>query len=529
MTKVQLGFVDPTGEPYFLPIHHTGITGMSDLSGKTTAAEARFRRAAAISKRKILVFLTKRGEKTFLDANRVQPYYKERADWEYIRGLLEAAWHERLKFETPWLYDICRKPHHAKDLEEVFDRLGEVINNPKQTLIKVKDFDIKIFTSLYAYMEKIIPALKAARTKLTDHFELKPGMNVMDLTPWYQQEAFQMIIIRSCMDHILEKENDIDVGLPEAWKMLPQGRNTPVKLVFEKFIREGATNGNFLLIDAQDLGGVDKVPLRQVSLWIIGKMMQADEVQRLLEQIPGAKIKSEDIQTLELGHFYVVNGIDNTVAKIYVWPWGIPEDLARSVAKGNVRPETVKELLLEQRKAELLKQSKGDGVYGFLELKNELSSLHQAVERNEERRVEVTKVQKQDIDDLKKRMNSMEVVLEQTIPALQKMRLEGQPLEDNLTLVQVKKNVKIAPIELDFKLTTETAAGKIMWLAKEGFFEEWHSQTEIEHELVNKHAWAMPRITLFKALEKLVTDGYLGKMQGRPAKFKLSDMVNMVE
>jgi len=52
------------------------------------------------------------------------------------------------------------------------------------------------------------------------------------------------------------------------------GNNVVVALP-EKFIGEGASNGNFLILDAQDLGGVDKTHLRNVSLLVIGKMMEA--------------------------------------------------------------------------------------------------------------------------------------------------------------------------------------------------------------------------------------------------------------
>jgi len=382
--QVILGHMS-TGEPYYLPIHHTGILGMSNLSGKSTTGEAILRRLPGRDVR-CLVFLTKRGEKTFVGATQIMPYYRERADWKYVRTLLEAAWREKLKFETPWIYRICKGPPPTKDLKEVRQRLGRAV-----AVEKMKDFDRNIYTLLIAYIDEVLPVLEDARESLTDTLTLKPGINVMDLTHWYQHEAFQMLIIRACMEEILAHYNDIIIVLPEAWKMLPQGRNTPVKIFFEKFIREGATNNNFLLIDAQDLGGVDKEPLRQVSLWLIGKMMQMDEVKRLLEQIPGAralKITAEDIQTLKLGHFIVVNGIANTVTKVYVWPHDVPENVSIEVARGIRTPESVRDEFLKRKIVE-----DEDIVYKELyeKVKKERDDMVQELEelkKNVEKRVE---------------------------------------------------------------------------------------------------------------------------------------------
>ena len=105
--QVLLGFTVPEGEPFYIPIAHTVFTGMT-TSGKTTAAEATLNRAP--KSYKSLVFLTKRGEKTFRTAQHyIQPFYREKFDWEYVRSLLEATMKERLKFETPWIIRISKQ------------------------------------------------------------------------------------------------------------------------------------------------------------------------------------------------------------------------------------------------------------------------------------------------------------------------------------------------------------------------------------------------------------------------------------
>lgn len=351
---ILLGHKVPSGERFYIPLGHTVFTGMTALAGKTTGVKAiahRLPQTSADRPFKILVFLTKRGEKVFADtnnANVVVPFYRERFDWEYVRGLLEATWHERLKFETPWIIRICKMAAHelrgredlapGEGLRVVRQLLGKVLSSEK-----LRDFDRNIYTTLAAYMDKVLPTLEGAQQQFADQLKLLPGINVMDLIGWYTHEEVQMLVIRSCMEEILKSGNNVIVALPEAWKMLPQGRNTPVKLFFEKFIREGATNGCYLIIDAQDLGGVDKTPLRQVSVWIMGRMQEANEVERLLKQTLGLAVPVATIQTLPLGHFLVACG--DVVEKVYVWPHGVAEEMSVDVAKGLLKPEIVQERL----------------------------------------------------------------------------------------------------------------------------------------------------------------------------------------
>lgn len=254
MPEVLLGFTVPKGEPFHVNRAHTVITGTTNISGKTTAVEAILQR----SKVRSLVFLTKRGEKTFQNANTIPPYYYERFDWRYLRSLLESTMHEKLKFETPWIIKISkqaevelktqlkdRKPAIGEGLRMVRKLLGSAMQNER-----LRDIDRNMYTLLAAYLDIVLPILESARMVFVDTLKLQPGINVMDLTEWYSHEEVQMLVIRSCMEQILEHENNITVALPESWKLLPQGRNTPVKLYFEKFIREGATNDNYLIIDS---------------------------------------------------------------------------------------------------------------------------------------------------------------------------------------------------------------------------------------------------------------------------------------
>jgi len=73
---ILLGFEVGTGLPVSIPLHHSAIFGMTQLSGKTTALEALITRSGL----KAIAFITKRGEAGFSQCHTVPPYYKPRAD-----------------------------------------------------------------------------------------------------------------------------------------------------------------------------------------------------------------------------------------------------------------------------------------------------------------------------------------------------------------------------------------------------------------------------------------------------------------
>jgi len=124
-------------------------------------------------------------------------------------------------------------------------------------------------------LDLILPQLQFANFSRT--LDLQKGqINIMDLERF--SEEIQSLVIRSVLETVLKDYKDTVVVMPEAWKFSPQGRGNPCKLATAQFIRQGATNGNYLMIDAQDMAGVDKQPLKQVSTWIMGLQMERKEM-----------------------------------------------------------------------------------------------------------------------------------------------------------------------------------------------------------------------------------------------------------
>jgi hypothetical protein len=314
---VHLGYEVGSGAPVSIPLRHLVITGQTQEAGKTTALEALVDRA----KVKAVAFVTKRGEGSFADARTIRPYFREQADWQFVASILEASRGEKLKFERSW---IIRASKGAKTLADVQHNVRKLMDSAKRGM------DADVYLVLDAYLDAVVPQIE--RVRWAERVDLAPGVNAMDLTALNVE--MQHLVIRSTIDWVLNHEEDTVVVVPEAWKFIPQGRGTPVKLGAEAYIRQAAGLRNYLWLDSQDIAGVEKMILKSVPVWILGVQRESNEVKRTLAQIPAGikKPKPEAVATLGLGEFYACWG--SHITKVYAQPaWMVPLK-AQAIAQG---------------------------------------------------------------------------------------------------------------------------------------------------------------------------------------------------
>jgi len=319
---LHLGFEVGTGNPVEIPIRHMVVTGQSQEAGKTTTLEALISRSLLPA----VAFITKRGEQSFSVGHRLQPYFRERADWQFVSSVLEATMRERLKFERAW---IIRASKGAKTL-------ADVRKNVKSLMFTAKGLSADVYLTLDSYLEIVVPRVESIQFAKT--LDLKPGLNILDLS---DRERFpselQALVMRSVLEAIYEQADGTITIIPEAWEFIPQGRGSPVKLSAVELIRKGAGLRNYVWLDSQDIGGVDKELLRSCPVWLLGVQREANEISRTLDNIPAgiAKPKPADIATLERGQFFACWG--KHVIKTYVQPAWLNEEDARGIATGAVQ------------------------------------------------------------------------------------------------------------------------------------------------------------------------------------------------
>jgi hypothetical protein len=330
--KILLGFQVASGESVYVGVHHLAIFGMTQLSGKTTALEALISRSGL----RAIAFKTKRGEAGFTQCNLLVPYYKPRADWQFVEGLVNVALGEKVKYEPGMRYAIMKVCRGRKDLREIRQAALDMAKESRREFMK------SVYEKLAAYLDIVVPELE--KWRFSEQLELKEGVNVMDLSGMCLET--QHLVIASTIEYAFSFLDHVVVIIPEAWETIPQGKMTPVKWVAQQFIRKGAAIGNYLWLDSQDIAGIDKTPLRQCDNWLMGRMKEAHEVERILKQLLGLKVPKEDIQTLPVGHFYAAIG--NEVKKVYVLPAGVPEDVGRRVAQAELSSEYVRDNFLKK-------------------------------------------------------------------------------------------------------------------------------------------------------------------------------------
>ena len=328
--KIKLGYEIGTGNEITIPVSHLIVTGLSQKSGKTTTLESLITR----SKKRAVVFRTKIGEKSFLSGTIIPPYFKDQSDWQFVESLINAVMNEKIhRDERASIIKLAKQTNGSSLLDfkkKVDQRLAE----------KIGKWEENTLTNLQAYLELVLPKLQSITFSNT--LELTDGLNIIDLERFSRDDEVQSLIIRSVLEEILYNFKDVIVVIPEAWKFIPQGKGNPCKSMVEEFIRQGATRNNFIWIDSQDIAGVDKIPLKQISEWILGYQSEINEVKHTIDQLPLPKIKKptpDAIMSLGQGRFFYASR--DLTTEVYVQPFWLDDEKSIDIAKGKLRVEDI--------------------------------------------------------------------------------------------------------------------------------------------------------------------------------------------
>lgn len=350
--QILLGYEIKTGKEVYIEPSHLIVTGLTKKAGKTTTLESMIKRSG----RRAIVFRTKIGEKSFLSGTMIPPYFKDKSDWQFIEGLVEATIKEKMRsWERAKIIQLCKQTG-GNSLLDFKKKVDERLLQPK-----LNNFEKDILTNLQAYLELVLPKLQSIN--FSNKLELVEGLNIIDLERFSRDIEVQSLIIRSVVEEVLYKFKDVIVVIPEFWKFSPQDRGNPCKAIIEEFVRQGATNDNYIWIDSQDMTGVDKQPLKQVSEWILGYQSEENEVKKTLAQIPlskKSKPKPEDIMNLGTGVFYLATRERTT--KVYILPFWLDESRGKKIALGKLKigdldvPETITPFKIAIKQSETITQ-----------------------------------------------------------------------------------------------------------------------------------------------------------------------------
>jgi hypothetical protein len=399
---IKLGYEVGTGKPVYIPgDRHIGITGQTQRSGKTTTIEGIISRSSGCA----LAFICKRGESSFrMQSAQVPPFFQdplkiadpELAPWQYVVAILEAKTKTPMFIHRRFIMHLCeahankykygpaltaKERRAGKKREQTvipgWERpksLRDVYENASKAIAQeASDFGKGMYYELQQFLKITLPEIESiqranekgliARARqfinpkndpLSVHIgelHLAPGLNVMDIHKF--SEDTQSLIIAAAMREIYRHGRQVKIILPEAQRFWPQTQKTlttPVAQFGERIAREGAVLGNLIYLDSQDMAGVAKVMLRQVTVWLFGVQGEHNEIKRVLQMIPdagdGALPDRSDIMTLKKGEFFV--RYDGRLIKTYVQPGWMGDLDAQAIATGDQDVEVAGDI--ERRK-----------------------------------------------------------------------------------------------------------------------------------------------------------------------------------
>jgi len=510
---IHLGFEVGTGAPVGIPVGHMVVSGQSQQAGKTTALEALISRSGL----RAITFVTKRGEGAFAGGRRVAPYFRERADWQFIEAVLESTMRQKMRFERAWLMRACKG---ASTLAQVREHVKALQSKATRSM------DADIYMLLGEYLDLVVPLIE--RLPAAPRVDLRDGLNVMDLAAYPTE--LQALVIRSVLEWVYDHEEGVLTVVPEAWETLPENRGSPVKLAATALVRKGAALRNYLLIDSQDIAGVSKEIIRQATVWLLGVQREMNEIKRALAHIPAGikKPRAEDVAQLGRGEFFACYG--RTAVKVYVQPEWMGEEEAAAIARGE-RPVRVRGAV------------RGVGNQPIGHTTRVLARRRPPAPADTERRTTQTEEEEQMAKD-SDRTDRLEKKLDQLLdvigPALAGKRQPeavgpavaaqtGEVDEDALFERLVARLKKDAPAllrvlvirpELEVKVeraTIEvdgnTLKGRLARLIQEGWFDEPKTGHATFEEL-QRRGFRTSKPNVYRELDKLAELGFLTKEDG---------------
>lgn len=478
---IKVGYSIPDAEHVTMEHHNLAIFGLTQQSGKTTSLEAFTSRSR--SDMRFLIFRTGRGDLKFDGAHSLEYYFRERVDWRFIEGLIGAFLQEKTKTYRAQVMAAC---HGAYTLRGVYDNIVEAHGKTRSGWLN------GIYTELEHYLLEILDEL--TQVDFVPDLTLTHHISIMNLEPL--RPAIRQLVIASTVDRIMEKERNVTIVLPEARDFIPEGMATPAKYSVENLVRKGAKLQNFLWLDSQSLTGLEMDVMRHVGIWLFGRQTLDIECSRSAKAIPNNQVKAQDIQTLKLGQFYLVQG--ESVIKVYVQPAWSNEAQAIAIASGRSDVYSVShDIPVSTDGIDQPPGTSDDAI---------MTADIEALVTLEKRVTE--------LEHLVRQLTT--VVQQRTVP--QDSSDQGSASID-LTALQTHMSIHHNG-QNTRHYTTDKVQGKLMYTMATVYPDEPITETQWR-EAMKELGWNHGHGAIAKDLQHLVTSGSVVRLDGTPARYRL--------
>jgi len=518
-------FSIPSGEPVEIEPFHFAFIGQTQFSGKTTLAKRLAKWIAGLGY-KVLIWDTKETESDYEGFGEEVPVcLRETTDSFVLIGLLESMFRRRL---TPYYATLSRLSEGAKGFGDIIERAKIQEQRTKSSWAR------DAYRTLYDLLERLQG--ETAKVETVPQLQLPYPINRMVIND-FSLEAQQLIIKNSFEDLLRVYKRQTIAIVDEAFKFLPQGYSSAATRAIMNVMTQGAKTGLYGWIATQFLAVTDKDPLKACAVKFLGTQDHITEIKHTLDLIPEArgKFTADDIMKLKLGHWILVRKRPMFVGIVYSLPAGVPKDIGRKVASGELTPEYVRdnflkkkevdeELVWKEKYEELIKKVEEIRLRAYEEGQASLSK--DIVEDNKFLSDRVKELEDK-IKDYEKEIKNVTVRLKRAeedikvfrdfrgilakilpMPPVREGSEPSGPSEISVTTELPTISVKVEKKPLT--LTDKDLLGKIALIYAEGEIDDaWFTVSNMT-KMFQKHAWHKdPRTS--GALDDLVRWGFLEK------------------
>ena len=532
---VDFLFAVPSGESVGLEPFHFAIVGQTQFSGKTTLIK-RLADWAVAQGFRVLVFDTKETEADYEGFGfEVPVVLRETTDSFVLIGLLESMFRRKL---TPYYATLSRLTEAAEGFGDIIARAKDLEGRTRSSWLR------DACRVLYDLLERL--KSETSRVETVSRLKLFPGINRMCING-FSLEAQQLIVKNAFEDALRFYRRKLILVVDEAFKFLPEKYSSAATKAIMNVITQGAKTCLYVWIATQFLAVTSKDPLKACAVKFLGTQDHITEVKHTLDLIPEARSKfsAGEIMKLKLGHWVLVRKRPPFVGVVYSLPLGVPEDVGRKVALGELTPEYVRDQFLKPKR-ELDEDLVWKDKYNELQLKfKQLSSQYVSLEKayeelkskvGEERKkayreavvkLEAGKKQRnvdeyqQTIVQLKEEKAALEAELKRLEPlkALKEaffkafgtgIKSVSAATPSEVTVQHEVPALTVQVIRKPLVLSTDNARGRLALIYAEGFFDgEERTISTVQKEMIRRGWPKDPRLSGF--LDEMCSWGYLRK------------------
>jgi hypothetical protein len=348
-----LGYSQEARKPVLISEGHTLVCGIPGQSGKTTCIEGLLSRwpGNERKKKKIIAFISKRGEGIFFGLKKIDPFINTSPDPDFLSLVVESMLIVKRRPQVSRkinliMAELC---HNAKSLKQVLRNTTRMKKKAERYSDRLRHH---VCIALEYYLTNILPhqdqqSQNDPEFRFANSIEFDTDNNNVVINISHLSEEVQTLVIGSVAYEILKNHHDTVLVVPDGWTIFASNGSSLGRFHVESLIAEGLPSRNYVTIESVI---IEEVPLhvrRQMSTILLGYQASGEEAGdeiRALRDLTERIRRSKAMKAVEKPFLTSFNIQRLKVGEFYAFPSYIEEQGAWRVNKvSTIPPQTSKE------------------------------------------------------------------------------------------------------------------------------------------------------------------------------------------